>query len=166
VARGNRKGEPDFGDTFTNYQVIYGYPEERSVSLHSTQIGPEFSDVCCRFIGTKGIAEAHYSRGVYIEGDNQWDSGILRGQAPDPEQIAAGAFSSSLHDSTPNKVTAFINSIESGKLINEAQSGAQSTLSTIMGRMSVVSREEVSWEEMYDSKQQFKLNLNLEQFNN
>ncbi len=166
IGRGNRKGEPDFGNTYTNYQVVYGYPEARNVSVHSTQVGPKFSDVCCRFIGSKGIAEAHYSRGVYIEGENQWDSGILWGQAPDPELIAAGAFSDSLHDATPNKVKAFINSIESGNLINEAQSGARSTMSAIMGRMSAISREEISWDKMYSSNQKFIIDLNLEQFNN
>jgi myo-inositol 2-dehydrogenase / D-chiro-inositol 1-dehydrogenase len=161
---GNRKGEPDFGDTFTNYQVAYGYPQERNVSLHSTQFGPVFGDVCARFMGTKGMAEAHYSRGVYIEGDNPWDSGVLRGQAPTPEQRAAGAFTSALYDSTPNKVKAFIGSIETGNLVNEAYSGATSTLSAILGRMSATSEETTTWDEMYYSNQKYELNLNLKQF--
>ncbi len=164
VGMGNRKGEPDFGDTFTNYQIAYGYPNKRNVSLHSTQFGPEFGDVCARFIGTKGIAEAHYSRGVYIEGDNPWDSGIVRGEEPTPAQRAAGAFTSSLYDSTTNKVKAFIQSIESGNLINEAQSGATSTLSAILGRMSATSKEETAWDEMYFSNQKYNLNMNLKQF--
>lgn len=165
VGRGNTKTIPDFGDTFTNYQVIYDYPELRSVSAHSTQIGPKFSDVCIRFMGTKGVAEAHYNRGVYIEGDKPWDSGVLRGQAPTPEQVAAGAFTSSLYDSTPNKVKAFISSIETGNLINEARSGATSTLSAILGRMSAESRKEISWEEMINSGEIFTANHNLDQFN-
>jgi hypothetical protein len=41
-------------------------------------VGPQFGDVCCRFIGTKGSAEAHYSGGVFITGENKWDSGIVR----------------------------------------------------------------------------------------
>jgi myo-inositol 2-dehydrogenase / D-chiro-inositol 1-dehydrogenase len=161
---GNRKGEPGFGDTFTNYQVVYGYPQERLVSLHSTQFGPKFGDVCARFIGTKGIAEAHYGRGVYIEGDHPWDSGVLRGQEPTPAQRAAGVFTSALYDSTPNKVKAFIKSIETGNYINETRSGAESTLSAILGRMSSSARQEKSWDEMYNSNHQYSLNLNLEQF--
>lgn len=163
---GNRKGEPDFGDTYTNYQVVYGYPDEKNVSLHSTQFGEQFGDVCARFIGTRGIAEAHYSRGVYIEGDNPWDSGVLRGQQPTAEQRAAGAFTSALYDSTPNKVKAFIGSIESGNLINESLSGAKSTLSAILGRMSATSKENTTWDEMYYSNQKFDLSLNLKQFDN
>lgn len=161
---GNRKGEPDFGDTFTNYQVIYEYPEDTNVSVHSTQFGPGSSDVCARFIGTKGFAEAHYNRGVYIKGDNPWDSGVLRGQEPTPEQRAAGVFTSSLHDSTSNKVKNFIQSIETGNLINEAHSGAMSTLSAILGRMSATTKEQTLWDEMFYSGQKFNPNLNLEQF--
>jgi predicted dehydrogenase len=164
VGKGNRKGEPDFGDTFTNYQVIFGYPQNTNVSVHSTQFGPAFGDVCARFTGTKGIAEAHYSLGVFIKGENPWDSGILHGVEPTPEQRAAGVFTSALYDSTPNKVKAFINSIESGNLINEARSGATSTLSAIMGRMSAEVRKETSWDEMLSSNQKYNLNLNLKQF--
>lgn len=166
IGTGNRKGEPDFGDTFTNYQVVYEYPEEKNISLHSTQFGQQFGDVCARFIGTRGIAEAHYSRGVYIEGDNPWDSGVLRGQQHTPEQRAAGAFTSALYDSTQNKVKAFIGSIESGNLINETLSGANSTLTAILGRMSATSKEKTTWDEMYYSNQKYDLSLNLKQFDN
>lgn len=164
IGRGNLKGSPDFGDTFTNYQVIFGYPQNTGVSVHSTQFGPSFGDVCARFIGKKGIAEAHYSLGVFIQGENPWDSGILRGVEPTPEQRSAGVFTSALHDSTPNKVKAFINSIETGNLINEAQSGATSTLSAILGRMSTESKKETGWEEMLKSGQKYNINLNLSQF--
>ncbi len=164
VGNGNRKGEPDFGDTFTNYQVIYEYPEGTNVSVHSTQFGPKSSDVCARIIGTKGFAEAHYNRGVFINGDNPWDSGVLRGQEPTPEQRAAGLFTSALYDSTQNKVKAFIGSIESGILINEANSGATSTLSAILGRMSAITRRNTQWGEMFYSGEKYDAKLNLEQF--
>ena len=164
TGKGNRKGEPDFGDTFTNYQVIYGYPQDTIVSIHSTQFGPVFSDVCARFTGTRGIAEAHYNRGVYIEGDYPWDSGVIRGQEITPEQKSAGAFTSALHDSMPNKMKSFITSIENGEYLNEAKSGANSTLSAILGRFSATSKDEVQWDEMYYSNQKYGLNLNLRQF--
>lgn len=164
IGKGNQKGEPDFGDTFTNYQVIFGYPQNTNVSVHSTQFGPAFGDVCARFIGTKGIAEAHYGLGVFIKGENPWDSGVLRGQEPTPEQRAAGVFTSALYDSTPNKVKAFINSIETGNLINEARSGATSTLSAILGRMSAESHKEIKWDKMLNSGQKYNVNLNLKQF--
>ncbi len=161
---GNRKGEPDFGDTYTNYQIIYGYPDKINVSLHSTQFSPKFGDVCARFIGTKGIAEAHYNRGVFIEGDNKWDSGVLRGLEPTSEQRVAGVLTSALQNANEDKVKAFIKSIETGQYINEARSGVDSTLSAILGRMSAVDKRETNWDEMYDSNQHYELNLNLSQF--
>lgn len=164
IGRGNLKGVPDFGDTFTNYQVIFGYPGDLGVSVHSTQVGPAFGDVCARFTGTKGVAEAHYSQGVFISGDHPWDSGILRGGEPTPAQRAAGVFTSALHDSTTNKVKNFIGSIESGNLINEALSGANSTLSAILGRMSAEEKQGKNWNEMIASNQQFNMKLNLKQF--
>lgn len=164
IGNGNHKGGADYGNTFSNYQAIYDYPENRNVTIHSTQIGPKFSDVCARFIGTKGIAEAHYNRGVYIEGDNPWDSGVVKGDEPTEAQRAAGAFTSALYDSTSNKVKNFIDSIETGMLINEAHSGAISTLSAILGRTSAIEKEATTWDGMYFSGQKYHPALNLEQF--
>jgi len=76
----------------------------------------------------------------------------------------SGAFTSALYDSTSNKVKAFIESIESGNLINEAHSGATSTLSAILGRMSATAKEAKTWDEMYYSGQKYNPELNLEQF--
>lgn len=102
---GGRKGAISYGDTWTNFEVAYQYPNDVNVSLHCSQVGSTFGDVCARFIGTKGIAEAHYSGGVFIEGENPWDSGILR-HAQDnlsPDLIAKGATGQSLHDSDKTK---------------------------------------------------------------
>ncbi|MFP4621844.1 MAG: Gfo/Idh/MocA family protein [Bacteroidales bacterium] len=165
VGQGGRRGRPDFGDSWSNYQVLYQYPGNINVSLHSTQIGSTFADVCARFIGTKGMAEAHYSRGVYITGENEWDSGILKaGESPSQEDVSSGAFSSSLHDANENKVKSFINSIEKGNYLNEAREGARSTLSAILGRDSGISESKVTWDEMYLSNSKLDPHLNLSKF--
>ena len=165
VGTGGNKGGPDKGDVWNNYQVLYQYPGNVNVSFHSTQVGPSFGDVCCRFIGTKGIAEAHYSGGVFINGDNKWDSGIARSASElTPQQRAAGVFLSSLHDADENKEKAFINSIETGNYLNETASGAASTLTTILGREAATAGKEMSWEDMLRSSQQLDPKLNLAQF--
>ena len=66
IGLGGRKGGPDFGNAWTNYQVIYKYPGDINVGVQSSKFGDVFGDVCARFVGTKGIAEAHYSGGVFI----------------------------------------------------------------------------------------------------
>ncbi|MGZ8553927.1 MAG: Gfo/Idh/MocA family protein [Chitinophagaceae bacterium] len=165
VGIGGKEGRPAVGDAWSNYQVIYQYPGNVNVSFHSTQLGPSFGDVCCRFIGTKGIAEAHYSGGVFINGDNKWDSGIARsGGELTPQQQASGVFLSSLHDADANKEKAFITSIETGNHLNETASGAASTLSAILGREAAASGKEMSWDEMLRLSQQLDPKLNLSQF--
>lgn len=165
IGRANATGRPDFGDAFSNFQVIYQYPNNLNVSIHTTKVGPQFGDVCCKFIGTKGSAEAHYSGGVFIIGDNKWDSGIARTDTElTPQQQAAGIFNSSLHDADANKEQAFINSIETGNYLNEARSGAESTLTAILGRESATTQREMTWDEVYFSGERLDPKLNLAQF--
>jgi myo-inositol 2-dehydrogenase/D-chiro-inositol 1-dehydrogenase len=165
IGTGGRKEAPDFGDTWNNYQVLYQYPANLNVSIHSTQLGPQFGDVCARFIGTKGIGEAHYSGGVFIKGDNQWDSGVLKGDSKlTPEQTAAGVFDSSLHDADANKQKAFIRSIETRKYLNEARSGSESTLTAILGRQAATAQKQVSWNEMLSTNENLEARLHLSQF--
>lgn len=165
VGRGGGKGRTDFGNAFSNFQVLYQYPNDVNVSIHSTKLGPQFGDVCCRFVGTKGVAEAHYSGGVFINGDNAWDAGIAKSEsALTPQQQASGVFLSSLHDSDANKEQAFIKSIETGNYLNETRSGAYSTLTAILGRNSATARKEMTWDEIYFSNEKLDPKLNLSQF--
>ena len=165
VGRANATGRPDFGDAFSNFQVVYQYPNNINVSIHTTKVGPQFGDVCCKFIGTKGYAEAHYSGGVFINGDNKWDSGIARSDAElTPQQQVSGVFNSSLHDADANKEQAFIKSIETGNYLNETRSGAESTLTAILGRESATTQREMTWDEVYFSGERLDPKLNLAQF--
>lgn len=165
IGTGSKKGRPDFGDTFSNYEVLYEYPNNVNVSIHTTKLGSEFGDVCCKFIGTKGYAEAHYSGGVFINGDNKWDSGIARHDAElTPQQRASGVFLSSLHDADANKELAFIKSIETGNHLNETRSGAESTLTAILGREAATTKKQMSWNEVLASNERLDPKLNLSQF--
>ena len=165
IGDGSKKGGPDFGNAWTNYQVIYKYPNDVNVSVHSSKFGKVFGDVCARFIGTKGLAEAHYSGGVFINGDNKWDSGIVRSASElTPESIAKGASSSSLDDADPNKGKAFIESITSGNYLNQLESGCHSTLSAILGREAASKQEKIMWDELIYTPQKIDPKLDLKQF--
>lgn len=165
LAMGSRNLPDDFGDVWNNYEVAYQYPQGVNVSMHSSQVGNVFGDVCARFIGTMGIGEAHYSGGVFINGANKWDSGIVRDESSvTPQQQAAGVFLSSLHDADANKTRSFINSIETGNLLNETHQGSTSTLTAILGRQAAEKRKEISWDEMTKSSEKIEHGLNLRQF--
>lgn len=165
IGMGGKKGAPDFGNAWTNYQVIYKYPNDIHVNVQSAKFGDYFGDVCAKFIGTSGFAEAHYSGGVFINGKNPWDSGIVRSaDALTPESIAEGASSSSLDTSDPNKGKAFIDSILSGVYINQLESGSNSTLSAILGREAASRQEKITWDELVYTAQEIDHGLNLQQF--
>lgn len=165
IGRGGIKGAPAVGDTWNNYQVLYQYPGDINVSIHSTQLGPKFGDVCCRFIGTKGTAEAHYSGGVFINGEHDWDSGVARTDREiTAEQRASGSFLSALGDADKNKDQHFINSIESGNYINEIRSGVESTLTAILGRNAAEQKKALTWDEVLASNERIDPKLNLTQF--
>jgi hypothetical protein len=136
------------------------------VNFESTQYDPGYGDVCVRFFGTKGIAEAHYTGGVFIKGENEWDSGIARGTAEtvSKEQWAAGTFKSSLHDADSNKQKAFIESIKTGRLINEVVPGAESALTGIMARTAAYTGRETTWDEVANSCEHMDPQIDLTRF--
>lgn len=165
VGSGGLKSSEHNGDAWNHYQVAYEYPKGINVSCHSTQFGSIFGDVCARFLGTKGIAEAHYSGGVFIKGENSWDSGIVKSEAEITEaQRASGAFLSSLHDADPNKGKSFIGSIESGKYLNECTQGANSTLTAILGRQAAETHRQVAWDAMVKANEKISQGLTLSKF--
>jgi len=122
--------------------------------------------VCERFFGTKGISESHYTGGVFIKGENAWDSGAARGLQEEisKKDWAAGSFKSALEDADPNKEKAFIESIKTGHAINEAQTGAESALSAILGRTAAYTGEEVSWDKIMTSNDKWDPMIDLGQY--
>ena len=58
----------------------------------------------------------------------------------------------------------FIPSIETGKHLNEAVSGAESTLTAILGREAAMKKKQLTWKEALSSNQTLDTKLNLAQF--
>jgi len=166
VGAGGRKGRKDRGNVWSHYTVHFEYPGDVRVSFHSTQFDPGYGDVCERFFGTKGIAEAHYTGGVFIKGENPWDSGAVRGtqETISKEQWDIGAFKSALDDADTNKQKAFIESIKTGALINEAEAGAETALTAIMGRTAAYTGRKMTWEDILKSKEYLDPKIDLAQF--
>jgi len=163
---GGRKGREDSGNVWSYFMVNFEYPDNIPVSLQETQFDPGYGDVCERFFGTKGISESHYTGGVFIIGENEWDSGVARGTREEinKKDWAAGTFKSALEDADSNKEKAFIDSIKSGNYINEAYQGAESTLSVILGRTAAYRGEEVTWDEILSSDEKWDPVIDLSQF--
>ena len=163
---GGRQGRDDMGDVWSHFQILFAYPNSVHMCFESTQYDPGLGDVCVRFFGTKGIAEAHYTGGVYIKGENEWDSGVARGTAESisKEQWALGTFKSSLDDADANKEKEFARSITTGNLLNEANAGAESALSAMMGRAAAYGDREVAWDEIAGSFDHMDPQMDLTRF--
>jgi len=170
VGMGGRKGNMGFGDTLTNYQVLYKYPDDINVSIQTSQLGPVFGDVCARFIGTKGYAEVHYDGNIFIRGENEWNTGAepaISGAEPQSasNQSPFGIkLDSTLYDADINKGKSFIQSIESGQYLNQLATACESTLTAHLGREAVLQNKTLSWKKLVASNQRTDPKLNLEKF--
>jgi myo-inositol 2-dehydrogenase / D-chiro-inositol 1-dehydrogenase len=154
VGSGGRAGRTDQGDCWSHYNLVFTYPGDVHIGFGSTQFGKAAWGVGMQYYGTKGCAEACYDAPVRISGETEWEFPGL-GKPPVTDQAAAvtGAFKGALEDADPNKQKAFIESITSGNLVNEAAQGAESALAGILGRMAAYTGKPVNWDEMMKSKE-------------
>ena len=90
--------------------------------------------------------------------------GLGKPQAVDAATAATGTFHGALDDADPNKQKAFVESITSGKLINEAQSGADSALAGILGRTAAYTGRKLTWDELMKSTEVWDPKIDLKQF--
>jgi myo-inositol 2-dehydrogenase/D-chiro-inositol 1-dehydrogenase len=160
-----RAGRTDPGDCNGHVNCVFRYPGDVHVSFASTQFGKAAWGVGMQYYGTKGCAEARYDAPVRISGETQWEfPGLGKPQAVDAATAATGTFHGALDDADPNKQKAFIESITSGKLINEAHNGALAALSGILGRTAAYTGRKVTWDEMMKSTEVWDPKIDLKQF--
>ncbi len=143
------------GDFLCNDHFIltYTYPSERGdvhVSFNSNQFRNKgYRQQGERFFGTLGVAETFQSGPARITLSKE--QGIKSYDGPVNLGAAIGV-----------KMRALVESIKSGKYDNQAEHGADSTLTTILGRMAAYSGKEVSWDKMVKSDDKWNLKLNLD----
>ncbi len=151
-----RKARTDIGDVNDHFVTAFLYPGDIHVGFQSTQYLPKWCDVCVRFLGKDGYAEAHYSGIVMIVGKNEW-----KAQPPPPTAERQRPEVDPLSEATPEKVKAFVASIKSGKFENQLEQGAESTLSAIMGRQAAYKKKEITWAQFTKSRQQWKTDVDI-----
>jgi myo-inositol 2-dehydrogenase/D-chiro-inositol 1-dehydrogenase len=118
-----------------------------------------------QYYGTKGCAEARYDAPVRISGETIWEYPGLKKPEPTDQALAVtGTFHGALDDADANKQKAFIDSITSGNLINEANQGAESALAGMLGRMAASTGEEVTWDKLMKSKEVWDPKMDWKQF--
>lgn len=154
VGSGGRKGRTDAGDAWSHFNCVFTYPNDVHVGFGSTQFGTSAWGVGMQYYGTKGAAEARYDAPVRIAGETKWEfPGLGRPTTVSQADAQTGRFNGALDDADANKQKAFIASVASGKLLNEAQFGAESTLTSILGRTAAYTGRELTWDEMMKSSE-------------
>ena len=78
-------------------------------------------------------------------GDHPWDSGVT--------DIIA--------DAETNKTRLFVHDIQTGNFRNEAPRAVESTLSAILVRTAAYQRQEVTWDEVVSSNEQWDAHIDL-----
>jgi myo-inositol 2-dehydrogenase/D-chiro-inositol 1-dehydrogenase len=163
-ATGGRLGRPATdGDVYGNYNVIFHYPNNVDVTFSSTQFAKGWWDVTERFFGTKGTSQSPYSGPLGIWGEEPWQSANSAKPASETQAFSVtGSFTSNLEFADPEKKKAFVESITSGNLHNQAAKGAESALSCMMARTAAYQGREVTWEETLKSTEVWdpKIDLN------
>ncbi len=144
---GGRKARTDVGDCWDHFIVTYEYPEGVLLDFSSNQFAPGFDDICARVYGTEGVIDTHYGGRVRIgHKDGTWPGG----ECPNIYQDGAVA-----------NIQDFVSAIREGRVINNAEESAHSTLTSILGRMAAYRRTSVTWDEMMKENERLDPELNL-----
>jgi len=124
----------NYGNNQDHCYVTYDYANNVQGHLIGCMMAPRwYRDVKEQFFGDKGMVETHREFWRHYRGKDDF----VEEKAP--------------RDITIDALTEFIQRIRDGKPANAAMTGAESTLTAILGRMAVDQRREVTWEEMMKS---------------
>lgn len=134
------------GDAYDHFLVTFQYPGDVQVDFSSNQLTNSFSDLCVRVFGIQGAADTHYGGLLRITGDNAWQG------AEKDDTFRQGAI---------NNVKAFIDSIQTGKLLNNAEQAVESNLTAILGRTAAYQNRTVTWEDLQRSEEKYEATLTL-----
>lgn len=161
VGTGSRRGRTEPGTCWSHFNVVFWYPGDVHVSFSSTQFGKVAFDASERFFGTRGSSQSPYSGTLGVSGEDPWTWTSGKQQKAAGEFSATGSFSDNLADADPEKQRAFFGSISSGKFDNQAELGAESALSAMLGRTAAYTGRELTWDELLRSREVFDPKLDV-----
>jgi len=122
-----QRTEPEFGDSYDHFAVEYEYPNGLRIEYMGSQIDKMTDRNDQRLVGTKGSLVADFGR-VRIEGQN-------------PAEIAWDK-----NDPCLKQHADQIEAIRRDQRLNEGRRIAESTLTSIMGRMSAYTGRALKWD--------------------
>lgn len=127
----------DHGEIFDHHFVEFTYASGAVISSQCRHIPRTMSRVDEVFQGTKGSIELGKGEILDLEGKRKYKYPRKWGEDPDPYQVE--------HD-------LLFNSIREGKVMSDAENGAMSTLTAILGRMATYTGKKITLEQAMNSK--------------
>ena len=119
--------EEKYGDVYDHFSAEFLYPNEVRIAYIGTQIDGFTYRSDQRVSGTKGSAYL-YGGGGIISGANPWK---FEGEKPNPSVL---------------QFKEMIDSIRKGEPLNEGRQIAESTMTSILGRMSAYTGRALKWD--------------------
>ena len=127
----------DHGEIFDHHFVEFTYASGAVISSQCRHIRGTMRRVDEVFQGTKGSIEIGKGEITDLEGNSKYKYPKKWGEDPNPYQVEH------------NKLFA---SIRNGGVISDAENGAMSTLTAILGRMATYTGKKITMEEAFNSK--------------
>ena len=141
----------DHGEIFDHHFVEFTYKTGAVISSQCRHQPGCMRRVDESFQGTKGSVNMRYGDIVDLEGKEiyRYKSGNNTKSSKPSRSIANGLNEPNPYQVEHDKLFA---SIRNGGLIADAENGAKSTLTAIMGRMATYSGKEITWDQAMNSK--------------
>jgi predicted dehydrogenase len=144
MGTGGRKVRVELGDCWDHFVVTYWFPGEVLVDFSSTQCIAGYDDLCIRVYGSEGTADTHYSGAVRITGKHPWTG---------TEKDRTGS------EGPVVNIKRFVDSVRTGKYLNNAADSVQSNLTSILGRMAAYRGGTVTWDQMLHANERLDAHL-------
>lgn len=124
--------DPKYGHIFDHHAVVYEYAGGQKVFSYCRQQNGCANDVSDHVFGTQGVAHLMKHR---IEGPKAW-----KHQGPEPDMYQ-------------NEHDELFATIRAGKVLNDGEFMAKSTMMAILGRMATYTGQRITWDMAMASKE-------------
>ncbi len=132
VRRRRSEADADFGQIFDHFFCEYSYPGGMRMFSQCRHMRNCWNNVSEHVHGTKGYADISGGKIYDSSGQRIWQSKAARGGQQQQQ-----------HD--------LFAQLRSGRILQEGEYGAQSTMTAILGRMAAYSGQTLSWQDGFDS---------------
>ncbi|MCL4402067.1 MAG: Gfo/Idh/MocA family oxidoreductase [Acidobacteria bacterium] len=145
---GGLEARTDIGNTWDHFLVNYTFPNRVKADFSGAQFTIGYIDKCVRFYGTSGTVDAHLGGVCNITGTKPFPG--------------TGTEKDDTHGKgTVDNIKTFAESVRSGRLVNNAEPSAISTLTAILGRTAAYRQRVVTWDEMMRENEKLEATLRI-----